>query len=123
HADLFNSTIIGIEPGAGMMGIAREEIIPGYGLDDWTLTESSTPAMLAELDGALANEEPIVVTLWTPHWAYAEYDIKNLEDPEGLWGGSEQLHIAGRPGFSDDFEELAGWLANFHMDPDSLASL
>lgn len=106
-----------------MMGIAREEIMPGYGLDDWTLVESSTPAMLAELDSAVQNEEPIAVTLWTPHWAYATYPLKNLEDPDGLWGGTEELRVAGRPGFSDDFPDLAEWLQNFEMDPDSLASL
>ena len=41
--------------------------------------------MLTELDSAIAAEEPIVVTLWQPHWAYAKYELKNLADPERPW--------------------------------------
>ena len=45
------------------------------------LQTSSTTAMLTELDSAIKAEEPIVVTLWHPHWAYSRYDLKDLEDP------------------------------------------
>lgn len=123
NADMFGGRIIGIEPGAGLMRVTREEAVPTYGLDDYTVVEGSTPAMLAELERALDRDEPIVVTLWHPHWAYAAYDIKDLEDPEGAMGGAENLHVLGRPGFSDDFPELAGWLENFEMPDDALASL
>src|SRR5690554_3433376 len=58
---------------------------------EFELVESSTPAMLAALDSAVANDEPIVVTLWTPHWAYDAYPIKNLEDPDGAWGEPEEI--------------------------------
>lgn len=123
NADMFGGRIIGIEPGAGLMRVTREEAVPTYGLDDYTVVEGSTPAMLAELERALDRDEPIVVTLWHPHWAYAAYDIKDLEDPEGAMGGAENLHVLGRPGFSEDFPELAGWLENFEMPDDALASL
>ncbi|MEX0789244.1 MAG: glycine betaine ABC transporter substrate-binding protein [Actinomycetota bacterium] len=123
QADTFNGRIVGIEPGAGLMRVTREEAVPTYGLEDYEVLEGSTPAMLAELERALEREEPIVVTLWHPHWAYAAYDIKDLEDPEGAMGGAENLHVIGRSGFSDDYPELAGWLANFEMPDDALASL
>ncbi len=123
NADLFNRQIIGIEPGAGIMRIAREAVMPGYGLDDWQLVESSTPAMLAELSRAVTNQQPIVVTMWQPHWAYLEYNLRNLEDPEGLWGDPEQIHVTARGGFSEDFPELAEWFGNFQMDDEALFSL
>ncbi len=49
--------------------------------------------MLAALDGAIADKKPIVVTLWHPHWAYAKYELKDLEDPKGTLGQAEQVNI------------------------------
>jgi len=123
NADTFDGKIIGIEPGSGLMRVSREDVKPGYELDDYEVVEGSTPAMLAELDRATTREEPIVVTLWRPHWAYAAFDIKDLKDPKGLLGEAENLHALARPGFSDDFPTLAGWMSNFAMSDDALASL
>ena len=123
HADLFDSQIIGIEPGAGLTRITREEAMPAYGLDDWELLESSTTGMLAELERAYSSEEPIVVTLWHPHWAYGAYDLKDLEDPEGAMGEAEELHAIARGDFSTDCPTIAGWVSNFELDGDSLAVL
>jgi glycine betaine/proline transport system substrate-binding protein len=123
NADLFNGTITGIEAGAGMMGILADSVMPSYGLDDWTLLESSTPAMLAELDAAIANNQPIVVTLWSPGWWYAEYDLKNLADPQNAWGDPDQLTPIARGGFSDDFPEVARWMGNWSMTDDQYAPL
>src|SRR5690606_23832668 len=115
NADMFDSTIVGIEAGAGMMGILADSVIPTYGLEDWTLVEGSTPAMLAELDRAIAAEEPIVVTLWSPGWWYGEYDLKNLEDPENAWGDPDQLTIVTRTGFAEDYPEIVEWWSNWQM--------
>jgi len=123
QADTFGGRIIGIEPGAGLMRVTREEAIPGYGLEDYTLVEGSTPAMLAELERATNNEEPIVVTLWHPHWAYAAYPIRDLEDPEGLMGEAEEMHALARDGFSEEFPQVAEWLGNFEMNDDQLGTL
>ncbi|MGH3087040.1 MAG: glycine betaine ABC transporter substrate-binding protein [Rubrobacteraceae bacterium] len=77
--------ITGIEPGALFHAQIRDEVIPAYNLD-MTLTESSTPAMLAELERAYANEEPIVFLGWSPHWMNAEYDFHYLDDPKNAQG-------------------------------------
>ncbi len=122
-ADTFDSRIIGIEPSAGLMRISINDVVPGYELDDYEVVEGSTPAMLAELERATNDEEPIVVTLWRPHWAYGVYDIRDLEDPEGLLGDAEEIHILGTDGFSAEFPEVAEWLGNFEMNDDQLASL
>ncbi|MEX2627318.1 MAG: glycine betaine ABC transporter substrate-binding protein, partial [Ilumatobacteraceae bacterium] len=123
NADLFDGEIIGIEAGAGMMGLLRDDVVPAYGLDDWTVVESSTPAMRTELQAAYENEEPIVVTLWSPHPEYADKDLKKLEDPEGAWGDAEQLHAIARPGFSEEFPEVATWIENFEMTFDQIHDL
>ncbi|WP_017604295.1 glycine betaine ABC transporter substrate-binding protein [Nocardiopsis alkaliphila] len=123
HADELDSTIVGIDPGAGLTRVTKEEAMPAYGLDDWELVESSTAAMLAELDSAIAEEEPIVVTLWRPHPAYAKHDLKDLEDPEGAMGDAETIHAVGREGFTEDYPELAGWIEGWSMTDDELATL
>lgn len=124
HAEDLGGRIVGIDPGAGLTRVTQEEAMPGYGLDeDFELVTSSTAAMLAELDSAITEEEPIVVTLWRPHPAYAQYDLKDLEDPEGLMGDAETVHSVGRAGFTEDYPELAGWLENFELSDDELATL
>ncbi|CAL9473780.1 hypothetical protein SUDANB121_02906 [Nocardiopsis dassonvillei] len=123
-ADEFGGRIVGIESGAGLTRVTKEEAMPGYGLDgDYELVESSTAAMLAELESAIADEEPIVVTLWRPHPVYAKHDLKDLEDPEGLMGGSEEIHAVGRAGFGEDFPELTEWMQAWEMSDEELATL
>lgn len=124
NPDVFDGEITGIEAGAGMMEVLREDVMPGYGLDEnFDLIESSTAAMRADLTRAYEEEEPIVVTLWSPHPEYGLKDLTRLEDPEGLWGEGEQLEAVGRPGFSDDFPEVATWMENWSMADEELAEL
>jgi glycine betaine/proline transport system substrate-binding protein len=77
--------IIGIEPGAAVHPQIKNEVIPGYDLD-MKLVQGSTPAMLAQLEKAYDNEEPIVFYGWSPHWMNARYDFRYLEDPKDLLG-------------------------------------
>jgi glycine betaine/proline transport system substrate-binding protein len=123
HADMFDQQIVGIEAGAGLTEISLNEVIPTYGLDDWELIESSTPAMLSELETAIANEEPIVVPLWRPHPAYAQWDLKDLEDPEGALGEPDSIHAIARPDFSNDHPEVHAALENWFFEHDDLSEL
>lgn len=93
----FGGKIVGIEPGAGEMRIVETKAVPGYHLN-YTVQSSSTAAMLAALKTAIAHKQWIVVTLWTPHWAFTAYPIRYLKDPKGLMGGSEHIYTIVRPG-------------------------
>jgi glycine betaine/proline transport system substrate-binding protein len=123
HADEFGNRIVGIEPGAGLTEATQEKVIPTYGLEGMDFITSSTPAMLAELKAALDADENIAVTLWRPHWAYDEFDIKDLEDPESTLGTSESIHSIARTGFEDDYPQLTEWIKNFTLSSDLLYSL
>ncbi|WP_277209786.1 glycine betaine ABC transporter substrate-binding protein [Isoptericola croceus] len=118
NAEMFDSTIVGIEPGAGLTAVTKDSVIPAYGLDEagYTLQESSTTAMLTELGQATENEEDIVVTLWQPFWANAAYPVKTLEDPEGALGEAEGLHFLGTEGFAEEHPEVADWIAQVKLD-------
>lgn len=94
--------IIGIDPGAGIMQ-NTETAIEDYGLDNWELTVSSEAAMLAELREAIANEEPIIVPLWKPHWIFGVEDLKMLEDPQEIYGGEgDQIYTVARKDLEED---------------------
>lgn len=99
NVDLFGGRIVGIEPGAGLTGVVENSVIPDYDLD-YSLLTSSTVGMLAELQSAVNSEEPIVVTLWRPFWAYNEFPMKDLEDPQGALGDPEGLHFIANAEFA-----------------------
>ena len=124
QADRFGGKIVGIEPGAGLTELSSNTV-DAYGLEDegYTLATSSTPAMLAELENAIDNQEDIVVTLWSPFWANSQYDIKRLEDPEGSMGEPENMHWLARKGFSEQFPDVADYLGNLTLDQEQYESL
>ncbi|MGM0523769.1 MAG: glycine betaine ABC transporter substrate-binding protein [Bacillota bacterium] len=111
-------TITGIEPGAGMSGVIDDMIANEENLQGWTHQTSSTGAMLTELDQAIQNEEPIVVSAWSPHYMFAKYDIKYLDDPDELFGGEEDVLKLGRLGFEEDFPIAAEIVRNFYLEID-----
>ncbi|MHC5903744.1 ABC transporter permease/substrate binding protein [Streptomyces sp. S6] len=123
RASEFGGRIVGIEPSAGMMGLLKDKVVKGYGLDGYDVVDGSTPAMLAELKRAYARKQPIVVTLWSPHWAYSEYGLKKLADPRGAWGAGDRVHTLARSGFAEDRPEVARWLKDFRMSEAQLTSL
>ncbi|MET9514048.1 ABC transporter permease/substrate binding protein [Streptomyces sp. NPDC002994] len=123
-SDRFKGRIIGIEPSAGMMGLLKDKVLKEYGLEDeYEVVDGSTPGMLAELKRAYAEKEPIVTTLWSPHWAYSTYDLKKLKDPKGAWGKGDGVHTLTRKGFSDENPAVGKWLKNFRMTEKQLTDL
>ncbi|MFJ9354501.1 ABC transporter permease/substrate binding protein [Streptomyces mirabilis] len=123
-AGTFGGKITGIESSAGMMGLLKSKVLKDYGLDkEYKVVDSSTPAMLAELKRAYAKKEPIVVTLWSPHWAYSDYDLKKLKDPKGAWGKGDGVHTLSRKGFAQDNRVVGQWLKNFRMTEKQLTGL
>ncbi|MGM0982720.1 MAG: glycine betaine ABC transporter substrate-binding protein [Pseudomonadota bacterium] len=113
--------ILGIDSGSAIAGLT-DDTIEAYELP-LSQVNSSGPAMMAALDGAYASEEPIVVTLWSPHWAFAEYDLKYLEDPRGVYGENETIYWFSRGDFASDDPWLTEVLNVWHMNDDSLGGL
>ncbi|MEU7062287.1 ABC transporter permease/substrate binding protein [Streptomyces sp. NPDC046161] len=122
--DRFKGRIIGIEPSAGEMKMLKDKVLPQYGLDgEYQVVDGSTPGMLAELKRAYAKKEPIAVVLWSPHWAYASYDMKKLQDPQGAWGKGDGIHTVTRKGFAADEPEVAAWMRSFKLTEQQLTGL
>lgn len=113
--------IIGIDSGAGIMSTA-ETAIEEYELS-LSLLPGSGPAMTASLETAISKELPIVVTGWEPHWKFARWDLKFLEDPKGVFGESETIYTIARNNFSEDMPQVAKFFDNFEMSSQELGDL
>lgn len=111
--------IIGIEPGAGMTRIS-EQALRLYGLDGYELQVTSSAGMAAALRRAIERDEWIVVNGWTPHWMWAEWDLRYLEDPKRLFGRFERIHVLGRAGFDQERVELAAALGRMWIPREEL---
>lgn len=112
--------IVGIDPGAGLMTITIDEVLPQYGLENWDVVEGSGAAMAAALKKAYDKEEPIIVTGWSPHWMFASFDLKYLEDPKGVFGGAEDVNTIARLGLAEDHPDAYKLLDQFNWTPADL---
>jgi glycine betaine/proline transport system substrate-binding protein len=86
-----NSTIQGIEPGAGEME-ASEKALKDYDLSGYNLIRASEAGMLTALSRAYQSKQWIVATVWSPHWLWQKWKMRYLKDPKGTLGGDEQIH-------------------------------
>jgi glycine betaine/proline transport system substrate-binding protein len=122
NKSLFDGKIIGIDSGAGIMS-TTEIAIDAYNLD-FELITSSEAAMIASLKRAYDNQEPIVITGWEPHWKFADFDLKFLEDPDKIYGESEAIHTIVRKGLKNDKPEVYEFLEHFlTLSADDLGEL
>ncbi|GLK71118.1 glycine betaine ABC transporter substrate-binding protein [Ancylobacter dichloromethanicus] len=112
----FDGKVIGIDPGAGLMK-ASETAIKEYDLPV-TLVEGSDATMVAALKDAYAKKEPIVITTWTPHWMFAEWDLKYLADPKNVFGGEETVNTIVSTKLKEEAPEAYKILDNFNLSLD-----
>lgn len=103
--------ITGIDAGAGVMR-RTEDAIKAYGLD-LNLMPSSGAAMTVALARAVQAKKPIVVTGWVPHWKFAKWNLRFLEDPKQVFGAAEEVHTAINPGLHSKAPEAAAFLKKF----------
>ncbi|GIP64236.1 hypothetical protein J32TS6_27910 [Virgibacillus pantothenticus] len=115
--------ITGIEPGAGVVAASEKAVEDYENLSDWTVQTSSSGAMATELGSAIENEEEIVVTGWTPHWKFAKYDLKYLEDPKGSFGEAETIETMVREGLEEDMPNAYKILDQFNWTTEDMEAV
>ena len=116
-------TITGIEPGAGIMEAAENALKDYSNLSGWNLTKASTGAMTTTLEKAIANQEEIIVTGWSPHWMFSKYDLKYLDDPKGSFGATENIHTIARKGLQKDMPKLYKIIDQFSWTSEDMESV
>ena len=116
--DSIDGEIIGIDPGAGIMGLTQQ-VIDDYGLN-LILMEGSDATMTAALKNAIDQNKPIVITGWRPHWKFSRWDLKFLDEPKKIFGEDEDIHTIARLGLQADMPEVYELLQNFAWSIDQL---
>ncbi|MDQ6645729.1 MAG: glycine betaine ABC transporter substrate-binding protein [Pseudomonadota bacterium] len=115
NADKFQDRIVGIDPGAGEMALTQQ-VIKDYGLP-LKLINGSGATMAGALKDAIDNKQWIVVTGWTPHWMWARWDLKYLNDPKGIYGTSENIDTLARKGLKAESPLAYTVLDGFNWTP------
>lgn len=92
HGAAFGHQIYGIEPGTPGNATVQKMIDHNdYGLGNWKLVQSSTPAMLTQVERAIKANQPIAFLAWSPHWMTLQFHTVFLKDPKHVWGGAGEI--------------------------------
>ncbi|MGZ8581126.1 MAG: glycine betaine ABC transporter substrate-binding protein [Actinomycetota bacterium] len=88
-------------------GFYDEEIAQNLGLDLEFVYSGSETGSLAALDKAAANQDPLLMYFWSPHWAQAKYDLVEVELPpyDGNAECAAALENADADGYACDYAD------------------
>jgi len=115
-ADALNHSIYGIEPGNDGNRLVLKMLKENqFGLGDFKLIESSEQGMLAQVERAYRDKEPIVFLAWEPHPMNMRFDLKYLTGGDAVFGpnfGGATVYTDTRKGFSAECPNVGRLLAN-----------
>ncbi|WP_193548420.1 choline ABC transporter substrate-binding protein [Azospirillum palustre] len=104
--DRFEKKIYGIEPGApANQNIQRMLDKKDFGLEGWTLVESSEQAMLAQAVRRTRSKDWVVFLGWQPHPMNTRIDMTYLSGGDAYFGpnyGSTTVNTLSRRGYGAD---------------------
>lgn len=106
--------IAGLGETAGMMESMREAM-EAYELGGYTLVYGNEVSAIAAIRRAVREERWVLAASWRPHWMFANWELRFIEDPKKLFGDEQSIHIFARPGFSADFPRAARFLGGFQI--------
>jgi glycine betaine/proline transport system substrate-binding protein len=110
------NTIYGIEPGNDGNRLILSLIKQNqFGLGGFNLIESSEQGMLAEVERAIHNHEPIVFLAWDPHPMNMRFKLKYLTGGDAVFGpnfGGATIYTNTRAGYTRECPNLGRLLEN-----------
>jgi glycine betaine/proline transport system substrate-binding protein len=121
HKADFGGRIVGIDAGAGVMK-KTDDAIKAYSLD-YQLMPSSGSAMTAELARSMHANKPVIVTGWAPHWMFAKWKLKFLDDPKKVYGDAEHVDNVINPGLETKAAPVVAFLKKFQWKPGEIDSV
>lgn len=113
--------ITGIDAGAGVMR-RTEDAIKQYDLDI-KLMPSSGPGMATALARAEKAQKAIVVTGWIPHWMFAKWKLRFLEDPKKVFGDDEHVDTVANPALATKAPDAAAFLKKISWTGEEVGSV
>ncbi|WP_137955105.1 glycine betaine ABC transporter substrate-binding protein [Burkholderia sp. 4M9327F10] len=121
HKADFGGRIVGIDAGAGVMK-KTDDAIKAYNLD-YQLMPSSGSAMTAELARSMHANKPVIVTGWAPHWMFAKWKLKFLDDPKKVYGEAEHVDNVVNPSLETKAAPVVAFLKKFQWKPGEIDSV
>lgn len=119
-----------------------EERVEALELDYEVVHAGTDAALFAELESAYQRQAPILMWVYTPHWATAKFDGEWVQFPayiaecynDPAWGGNPDMtHDCGKPtgpiwkvawvGVKDQWPGAHTAIGNFHIDNDAMSQL
>ncbi|MCF8303212.1 MAG: hypothetical protein K9I94_08060 [Bacteroidales bacterium] len=113
--------VIGIDTGAGVMHKTRAAI-KKYKLNV-KLLNLSEEKMLEHLQDSIKRRKEVVVTGWEPHWIFARYDVRFLEDPDNIFGEKEKIYTVAHKDLKNIHPHAARFFERMQLSEKQLNSL
>ncbi|MFK3969418.1 glycine betaine ABC transporter substrate-binding protein [Pseudomonas sp. NPDC087358] len=121
-AEKFEGRILTSEVGNGQYKLT-EKVLNDKKIVGYKMVASSESGMLSELDRNLKRGKWSLVNAWSPHWMFAKYPLRYLDDPEHLFGGVEQIHAVARKGFSAEYPQVAQFFSHYSIPQADLQTM
>jgi glycine betaine/proline transport system substrate-binding protein len=119
YADPLKNVIYGIEPGNDGNRLVLKMINEGkFGLGKFKVVESSEQGMLAQVERAIRDKQPIVFLAWEPHPMNVRFDIRYLTGGDAVFGpnfGGATIYTLSRKGYVAECPNVGRFLDNLHF--------
>ncbi|WP_245880214.1 choline ABC transporter substrate-binding protein [Superficieibacter electus] len=120
YADKFGHKIYGIAPGApANQNIKKMLDKHDFGLEKWSLVESSESGMLAQVSRAVSRKAWIVFLGWEPHAMNTRFPLTYLSGGDSWFGpnyGSATVNTVTRKDFASDCPNLNRFFSQLKFD-------
>jgi glycine betaine/proline transport system substrate-binding protein len=115
-APALNNSIYGIEPGNDGNRHVLEMLKQNqFGLGDFKLIESSEQGMLAQVERAYREKNPVVFLAWEPHPMNMRFALEYLSGGDEVFGpnfGGATIYTVSRRGYSTECPNIGRLLRN-----------
>ncbi|MEZ5752664.1 MAG: choline ABC transporter substrate-binding protein [Paracoccaceae bacterium] len=119
HRDALNGQIYGIEPGNDGNRLILDMIAQNaFGLEGFTVVESSEQGMLAQVQRSERRNEPVIFLGWEPHPMNANYQMTYLAGGDDYFGpnfGGAEVYTNTRAGYVGECPNVGRLLSNMEF--------
>lgn len=109
-ADRFDRKVYGIEAGAAGNQLIKKMIDDkAFGLDRWSVIESSDTAMMTQVEHAIREKQWIVFLAWEPHVMNTRFQLTYLAGGDQYFGanyGAASVNTIARHGYADQCQNV-----------------
>lgn len=94
--------IVGIGPSSGLM-VGAAKMMDSYGLKaaGYELVPGPAADWIANFRRAYEERKTLVMPLWQPQWINASYRVRELEDPQKIFGEGDRAYLLANNALKD----------------------